>query len=75
MATQIETLDGLKRRLTLSVDLAALESAYQKRLQAEAKRANIRGYRQGKVPAKVLERQSGKQIREQVLAGLVDEAF
>lgn len=72
---QIETLDRLKRRLTLSIDLSALESAYQKRLQTEAKRANIRGYRQGKVPAKVLERQSGKQIREQVLAGLVDEAF
>lgn len=72
---KIEKLDGLKRRLTLSIDLPALESAYQQRLKTEAKRANIRGYRQGKVPPKVLERQSGKQIREQVLAGLVDEAF
>lgn len=75
MSVEIEKLDGLQRCLNISIADKDISDAYNKTLQQEASKANIKGFRKGKVPPKVLEQQSGKAIRQHVVAQLVDDAF
>jgi trigger factor len=75
MSATIEKLDGLQRDIIIKLDDAEIASAYAKRLQTEAARANIKGFRKGKVPVKVMEQQSGKVIRQYVVGDLIESAF
>lgn len=75
MQTAVEKLEGLERRLTVNIAKEQVNDAFQKRLQEVAKTANIRGFRPGKVPANVLEKQYGKSICSDVAGELMNESF
>ena len=75
MSSKIEDLGGLKRLVSVTVPASDIQSSYQKTLANEAKHSNIKGFRKGKVPLKVIEKQSGAAILEHTVSQLVDKAM
>ncbi|MBC3871237.1 trigger factor [Undibacterium oligocarboniphilum] len=75
MATAVETLDKLERRLTISFPVADVQSEVEKRLKVRARTAKAPGFRPGKVPMKMVAAQYGYQIENEVLNDKVGQAF
>ncbi len=75
MATAVETLEKLERRVTLSVPLADVKAEVEKRLKVRAKTAKAPGFRPGKVPMKMVEAQYGYIVESEVLNDKVGHAF
>ena len=75
MATAVETLDKLERRLTISFPIADVQSEVEKRLKVRARTAKAPGFRPGKVPMKMVAAQYGYQIETEVLNDKVGQAF
>src|SRR5829696_1970372 len=67
MQTNLETLGALQRRANVSVPLEKIEAEIHKRLSRLARTAKIAGFRPGKVPLKLIEKQYGPQVRSEVL--------
>ena len=75
MATAVETLGKLERRLTITVPLADVRVEVEKRLKVRAKSAKAPGFRPGKVPMKMVAAQYGYQVETEVLNDKVGRAF
>ena len=75
MQVSVETLGSLERRLTFRLPSERLQSQVGGRLREIARTARIKGFRPGKVPAKVIEQRYGEQVRAEVLDGLLREGF
>jgi trigger factor len=75
MATAVETLGKLERRLTISFPLTDVRTEVEKRLKQQAKTAKAPGFRPGKVPLKMVAAQYGYQIESDVLNDKVGRAF
>ncbi|WP_208277506.1 trigger factor [Massilia oculi] len=75
MATAVETLGKLERRLTISFPVADVRTEVEKRLKQQAKTARAPGFRPGKVPMKMVAAQYGYQIETDVLNDKVGRAF
>jgi trigger factor len=75
MATAVETLGKLERRLTITFPLADVRTEVEKRLKKQAKTAKAPGFRPGKVPLKMVAAQYGYQIESDVLNDKVGRAF
>ena len=75
MATAVETLDKLERRLTISFPIADVKSEVEKRLKVRARTAKAPGFRPGKVPMKMVAAQYGYQVENEVLNDKVGQAF
>jgi hypothetical protein len=71
----IESLGTLGRRMTFNLPAERLESQVGGRLREIARGAKIKGFRPGKVPAKVIEQHYGKQVRAEVTESLLRERF
>ena len=75
MQVSVESLGNLERRMTFSLPADRLEAVVGGRLREIARGAKIKGFRPGKVPAKVIEQRFGPQVRAEVLDGLLREGF
>jgi trigger factor len=75
MATAVENLGKLERRLTISFPLSEVRTEVEKRLKKQAKTARAPGFRPGKVPLKMVAAQYGYQIESDVLNDKVGQAF
>jgi trigger factor len=75
MATAVETLDKLERRITITVPVTDVQAEVEKRLKVRARTAKAPGFRQGKVPMKMVAQQYGYQIENEVLNDKVGRAF
>ena len=75
MATAVENLGKLERRMTISFPLSDVRSEVEKRLKVQAKTARAPGFRPGKVPMKMVAAQYGYQIETEVLNDKVGRAF
>ncbi len=75
MATAVETLDKLERRLTITVPMADVQAEVEKRLKVRARSAKAPGFRPGKVPMKMVAAQYGFQVENEVLNDKVGRAF
>jgi trigger factor len=75
MATAVETLGKLERRMTISFPLTDVRTEVEKRLKQQAKTAKAPGFRPGKVPMKMVAQQYGYQIESDVLNDKVGRAF
>ena len=75
MATAVETLGKLERRMTISFPLSDVRSEVEKRLKVQARSARAPGFRPGKVPMKMVAAQYGYQIETEVLNDKVGRAF
>src|SRR5262245_3365341 len=75
MAQTIETLDGLERRIQLTVPAADLEREIKQRLNKLARTMRMPGFRPGKVPMKMVVASYGAQVHAEVLNDKVGAAF
>jgi trigger factor len=75
MATAVETLEKLERRITITLPLADVQAEVEKRLKVRARTAKAPGFRPGKVPMKMVAAQYGMQVENEVLNDQVGRAF
>jgi trigger factor len=75
MATAVETLDKLERRITITLPVADVQAEVEKRLKARARTVKAPGFRPGKVPMKMVAAQYGYQVETEVLNDKVGRAF
>lgn len=75
MATAVETLDKLERRITITLPVADVQAEVEKRLKQRARTAKAPGFRPGKVPMKMVAAQYGYQVETEVLNDKVGRAF
>jgi len=75
MSQTIETLDGLERRIQLTVPAADLEREIKQRLNKLARTMRMPGFRPGKVPMKMVVASYGAQVQAEVLNDKVGAAF
>ena len=69
------TPSPLERHLTVSVPIAQVEAEIATRLKRLARTVKMQGFRPGKVPLKMVERQYGFQVRQEVLSDSVQRSF
>ena len=75
MSISIETLEGLQRRLTITVAADKIAAAYNEQLKGYAKNARVDGFRKGKVPHSIIEQRFGVAARQEVLSDEMQRAF
>ena len=75
MQVSVESVGNLERRMTLRVPTDSVESQIGGRLREIARTARIKGFRPGKVPAKVIEQRYGAQVRGEVVDDLLQQGF
>lgn len=75
MQVSIENSGVLERRMTVAVAEDQIASKIRERLQQISRTARIDGFRPGKAPAKVIERQFGPRVRNEVLGELLRSSF
>jgi trigger factor len=75
MATAVETLEKLERRITLTVPMAEVNEEVEKRLKVRARSAKFPGFRPGKAPLKMVAAQFGAMVESEVLNDKIGRAF
>ncbi|MDR9825334.1 trigger factor [Vibrio sp. FNV 38] len=75
MQVTVETLEGLKRRLNITVPASNIEDAVTAELRNIAKNRRFDGFRKGKVPMKMVAKMYGKAVRQDVLGEVMQRHF
>jgi len=73
MATAVETLDKLERRITISLPMADVQAEVEKRLKVRARTVKAPGFRPGKVPMKMVAAQYGYQVETEAFSDAANE--
>ena len=69
------TPSPLERNITVSVPVAQIEAEIATRLKRLARTVRMQGFRPGHVPLKIVERQYGLQVRQEVVSDTVQKTF
>ena len=75
MQVTVESTGKLERKLRVELPVERIEKEVDSRLKSVGKTAKIKGFRPGKVPATVVKQRYGKQIRQEVLADLMQKSY
>jgi len=75
MQANLEVLEGLVRRLDISVPMDQLENEVQSRLKRLARNVKMDGFRPGKAPLSAVARQHGPGVRQEVLGETLQSRF
>ena len=75
MKTSLSTLEGLKRSLTVELPIDAFNQKTDKILQSFAKKARVDGFRQGKIPVKILRQRFGASAKADATSEVVSETL
>ena len=75
MAVQIETLEKLERRLTLTLAAATISGEVETRLKKLSRTVKADGFRPGKVPMSVVSQRYGYSVQYEVVNDRVGQAF
>ena len=75
MPVQVETLDKLERRITLTLPTTAIASEVQTRLRKLSRTVKADGFRPGKVPMSVVAQRYGYSVQSEVLNDKVGQVF
>jgi trigger factor len=75
MSIQVETLEKLQRRITLTLPMAAISGEVETRLKKIARTVKADGFRPGKVPMSVVAQRYGYSVQYEVMNDKVGEAF
>ena len=75
MAVNVETLEKLERKMTLTLPVETIQSEVDARLRKLARTVKMDGFRPGKVPLSVVARQYGYSVQYEVMNDKVGEAF
>ena len=75
MATQLESIGTLQRRISMAIARAEVDREVAERLRKLARTTKMPGFRPGKVPMKMIEQSYGPQVHAEVLGDAVSKAF
>jgi trigger factor len=75
MTVQVETLEKLQRRITLTLPVSSINGEVQSRLRKLARTVRADGFRPGKVPMSVVTQRYGYSVHYEVMNDKVGEAF
>lgn len=75
MSTQLSKLDGLKNKMIVAVSADDFKKAYDNHFNTMSKKANIKGFRPGKVPVNILEQKFGRSLLQEAAGELVQSSF
>jgi len=71
----VETLEGLERRVSMTLPAKDIERRVDERLKQLARNVRMPGFRPGKVPMKIVAQTYGPQVRSEVLSDAVQKSF
>jgi len=71
----VETLEGLERRVSVTLPAADIERQVDTRLKQLSRNIKMPGFRPGKVPMKLVAQTYGPQVRSEVLSESVQKSF
>jgi len=75
MNVTVESTGALERRMRVEVPMERIESEVDSRLKSAGRTAKVKGFRPGKVPARVVRQHYGKQIRQEVLGEIMQKSY
>ena len=75
MQVSVETTEGLERKLTIAIPGDRVDTAVNARLQEAAQTIRLNGFRQGKVPLRVVKNKFGKGVRQEVVGELMNQTY
>lgn len=75
MQVSVETLEGLERKVTVSVPTEKVEEEVSSRLRNLARKVKIDGFRPGKVPFNVVKSRFSDSVREEVAREMVQSTL
>lgn len=75
MKTSLETLEGLKRSLTVSVSIDDFNQKVDKILKTMASQVSIDGFRKGKVPVSMVKQRFGDNAKSDAINEIVNETL
>jgi trigger factor len=75
MPVQVETLDKLERRITLTLAAATINSEVESRLKRLSRTVKADGFRPGKVPMSVVAQRYGYSVHYEVMNDKVGQVF
>jgi trigger factor len=75
MAVNVETLEKLERKMTLTLPVDVITKEVDLRLKKIARQAKIDGFRPGKVPMNIVAQRYGYSVQYEVMNDKVGEAF
>jgi len=75
MNVTVESTGALERRMRVEVPIERIETEVDSRLKSFGRTAKIKGFRPGKIPAKVVRQHYGKQIRQEVMGEIMQKSY
>lgn len=75
MQVSVESTGPLEKRLKVEVPEEKIAFEVQNRLQSMTKTTRIKGFRQGKVPLKVVQKQYGARVRQEVIGEVMQNSL
>lgn len=75
MQVAVETIEGLGRRMTITLPADQIEQEISKRLQSLSRTVRLKGFRPGKVPLKVIRQQYGSRVLAEALDEMTRSSF
>ncbi|MBP6133374.1 trigger factor [Thauera sp.] len=75
MQVSIESTGSLERKLTVKIPAERVESRVRERFNELGRTVRIKGFRPGKVPAKVIEQRYGQQVRSEAMNEEIGRSF
>lgn len=75
MQATVETLSNLERRMTVSVPMKPIEEEVGRRLGRLARTVKMAGFRPGKVPMNLVQKNYGPQVFDEVISSTVERTF
>ncbi len=71
----VEMPGGLERTMTVRVPNVEIEKEISLRLTRVGRTAKLKGFRPGKVPAKIVEQRYGDQVRQEVISDVIRSSY
>ena len=71
----VDPAKGLERRMTVRVPAEMIEQQITSRLARVGRTAKLKGFRPGKVPAKVVRQRFGAEVRQEVLSEVIRTSY
>src|SRR5580700_10553115 len=75
MKSSVDKLEGLSRKINVEVPADKVQQAFDKVYKAIQKKANIKGFRQGKAPIATIKTVYGEQVKSDVVNELINEGY
>lgn len=75
MQVSVESPTKVERRITVVIPAQRVEQAVKSELAVFAKKADVKGFRTGKVPLSIVEQRFGREVRGEAISKLIQETL